>query len=180
MGAEQVECASFTSDAPGFSHAGDGERAESEAIAGDVHGVLADKDKAKTSGEFCNRFFDCFAQSICVGTCNFVEENFGVRRCLENMSVGFHFGAKLVSVGDVSVVCNGNLSPFAAHENRLCVCECGCACGTVTYVAYARKTLQFVNIVFPQERGNKPHGFSDSYFIAVCNSNACAFLAAVL
>ena len=39
--AEQVECASFASDAPGFSHAGNRERPKTVTVAGDVHRVFA-------------------------------------------------------------------------------------------------------------------------------------------
>ena len=39
--AEQVECAGFAGDAPGFPHAGNRERPKAVTVAGDVHRVFA-------------------------------------------------------------------------------------------------------------------------------------------
>ena len=146
--AEQVESAGFACDAPGLSHAGNGKRAESEPVAGDIHRVLADEDQAETPGKFRNRLLDGFAQSIRMSARDFVEQDFGIGRGLENVTVSFHLGAEFVRVGDVAVVRDSKLPPFATHENRLRIRKSACARGAVTHVPDACKSLQFIDIVF--------------------------------
>ena len=177
---EQVEGAGFAGHAPCFAHAGDRKRAETETIAGDVHGVFADEHEAETAGKLGNGLLDGIPQGVSLGARDFVQEDFGVGRCLEDVAVGFHLGAEFVRVGDVAVVYDRELAPLAAHEDRLRVGERACSRGAVAYVADACETLQFIDIVFAEERRYKPHGLADANLVTVGHREAGAFLAAVL
>ena len=58
VGAQQVEGARFAGNAPSFSHAGKRQRAESEAVAGDIHGIFADEYEAETAGKLGDGLLD--------------------------------------------------------------------------------------------------------------------------
>ena len=180
VGSQQIEGAGLGGDTPGFSHAGDGQRAEPEAIAGHLHGVLADENQAETSGEFGDGFLDGLTQieGFCSG--NFMKKDFGVRGGLEDVPLVFHLLTQFGGVGDVSVVDYRQLAPLAAHQNGLGVCKRACPCGAVTDVAYAGIPRAFVYVVFLQEGGHQPHGLADTNLIAVGYGKARGFLAPVL
>ena len=180
MGAQQIKGASLAGYAPGFPHAGDGERAETEAVAGYKHRVFADEYEAETAGKLGNGLLDGVSQGIGLGACDFVQENFGIGCCLEDVPLGFHLGAELVRVRDIAVVGDGDLPPLATHENRLRIGERRGPGGAVAYVANACKTLQFIDIVFAEQGGYKPHGLADAYLVSVGDRESCTFLAAVL
>ncbi len=177
---EQVEGTCFAGNAPGLAHAGKRERAETEAVAGHVHGILADKDEAEAAGEFCDSLLNGFTQVIGLGACYFVQKNFGIGGGLENMSVGFHFGAEFGGVRDVAVVGDCDLAPLATYENRLCVGESGGAGGAVTHVSDASKSVEFVDVVFAEQGRYKAHGFADANLVSVGDCESGTFLTAVL
>ena len=178
--AEQVEGAGFAGYAPCLAHAGDRKRAEAESVAGDEHGVFADEHEAETAGKLGNGLLDGVAQGVGLGARDFVQEDFGVGRCLEDVTVGFHLGAEFVRVGDVAVVYDRDLAPLAAHQDRLRIGERARSRGAVAYVADACETLQFIDIVFAEERRYKPHGLADADLVSVSHREAGTFLAAVL
>ena len=180
MGAQQIEGAGLAGHAPGLPHARNGERAETEPVAGDIHRVLTDKHEAEAPGEFRNGLLDGIAKVVGLRARDFVQKNFGVGCRLENMAFGFHLGTELVRVRDVAVMRDSNLPPLATHENRLRIRQGAGTRSTVTHVANARESLQFVDVVFAQQRGDKPHGLTDANLFAVGNRKAGAFLPAVL
>ena len=96
------------------------------------------------------------------------------------MAFGFHFGAQIVCIGDITVVGDCNLAPFTTHENRLRVCKGGCACGAVTHVPDACKAVKFINVVFPEKGRYKSHGLADANLVSIGDRESGTFLPAVL
>ena len=116
---QKVKGAGLRGHAPGLAHTGYGKRTEAEAIAGHIHGVLADEHEAEAARKFRDGLLDGFAQVISFGAGDFVKQNFGVGGGLENVTLAFHLGPEFVGVGDVAVVGYRKLAPLATHQDGL-------------------------------------------------------------
>jgi hypothetical protein len=98
----------------------------------------------------------------------------------EDRALGLQFLAKLGGVGQVAVVCDGNLAAGAIDGERLGIAQVRRAGGGVPRVADSNGADHVMQDVSLEDLRHQPHAFVGVKLFAVRGDDARAFLAAVL